>query len=418
MCFKISHSKCVKISDFSFQDLEAVWLCSDCNGKGRLKRYNPFVNMFSDSESDSNDLISKSMEHKLISNILQECRMYDTISKFNVDHGSCLPQSPDFSLFFNNIDGNFTNFDSLLVGLNKFSRSFSAIAICETNIDSNQKGLYEIKGFESFYQSKIEGKGKGSGLGLYIDEKYTCEGLPDLCICTTSIETLFLKITNTREEIVVGVVYRPPSGNVNLFLMEMERVLQSLPKDNVFIGGDFNINLHDTESKSAENFGVNIVSSGFSPTISIWTHCMPNHVATCIDNILTNALGNVRFSATVSDSVSHHLPLICSSSSDGYLLNSDPNPESKPQSITRFEFSQANSDALRLQAANLVQQNDGISQFENLVADIKLAMDECKIESPIISKPKRGANPWITPGIINSSNKKKCLVSKLEQIKT
>ena len=71
------------------------------------------------------------------------------------------------------------------------------------------------------------------------------------------------------------------------------------------------------------------------------------------------------------------------------VLNSDPNPESKPQSITRFEFSQANSDALRLQAANLVQQNDGISQFENLVADIKLAMDECKIESPIISKPKR-----------------------------
>ena len=91
MCFKISHSKCVKISDFSFQDLEAVWLCTDCNGKGRLKRYNPFVNMFSDSESDSNDLISKSTEHKLISNVLQECRMYDTISKFNVDHGSCLP---------------------------------------------------------------------------------------------------------------------------------------------------------------------------------------------------------------------------------------------------------------------------------------------------------------------------------------
>ena len=120
---------------------------------------------------------------------------------------------------------------------------------------------------------------------------------------------------------------------------------------------------------------------------------MPNHVATCIDNILTNALGNVQFSATVSDSISHHLPLICSSSSDGYLLNSDPNSESEPQTITRFEFSQANSD-------------DGISQFVNLVADVKSAMDVCKIESPIISKPKRGANPLITPGIINSSNKK------------
>ena len=187
MCFKISHSKCVKISDFSFQDLEAVWLCSDCNGKGRLKRYNPFVNMFSDSESESNDLISKSMEHKLISNILQECRMYDTISKFNVDHGSCLPQSPDFSLFFNNIDGNFTNFDSLLVGLNKFSRSFSAIAICETNINSNQKGLYEIKGLNHSTNPKLKVKVKAVVLAYILMKNILVRGFP---ICAYAPQVL------------------------------------------------------------------------------------------------------------------------------------------------------------------------------------------------------------------------------------
>ena len=272
---------------------------------------------------------------------------------------------------------------------------------------NSQKGLYDIKGFESHYQSKIEGKTKGSGLGLYIDEKYTFEELPNLSICTTSIETLFLKITNTREEIIVGVVYRPPSGNANLFLVEMERIFQSLPKDNVFIGGDFNINLHDTESKCAENFGVNIVSNGFSPTISIWTHCMPNHVATCIDNILTNAFNSVQFSATVNEGVSHHLPLICFSMSDGHLLNSDPKSESEPSTITRYEFSQTNSEALLMKAQFHVQQNDGVSQFDSLLGDVKSAIDEtCKIESPIISKSKRGDNPWITPGIINSSNKK------------
>jgi len=142
MCFKISHSKCVNKSSFIFQALESVWLCSECNGRGRLKRYNPFANMFSESEADSNDMIAKSTEYQLISNILQECRMYETVSKFNIDHsGDPRSPSPNFSMFFNNIDGNLTNFDSLVVQLSKYSLAFSAIAVCETNINSTQKGL-------------------------------------------------------------------------------------------------------------------------------------------------------------------------------------------------------------------------------------------------------------------------------------
>jgi len=365
--------------------------------------------MFSESEADSNDMIAKSTEYQLISNILQECRMYETVSKFNIDHsGDPRSPSPNFSMFFNNIDGNLTNFDSLAVELSKYSLAFSAIAVCETNINSTQKGLYDMKGYESYYQSKLEGKAKGSGLGLYIDEKYTAEVLSNLCTCSTSIETLFVKITNTREEITLGVVYRPPNGNSNLFLVELEKILQSLPKDNVFICGDFNTNLHDAESKSAENFGVSVVANGFSPTVSIWTHCMPNHVATCIDNILTNALSSVKFSATVLEGVSHHLPLICSAASDDYLLYSDPIPETKSETIFRYEFGHTNRDALKLRTESLVHDNNGItiSDFEGLLHDYKSALDEtCKTES-MASESKRTNTPWITPGLVNSSNKK------------
>ena len=48
---------------------------------------------------------------------------------------------------------------------------------------------------------------------------------------TDSLETLFVKLTNLDEPVIVGVVYRPPSGDTNLFQSEFRDVLSSLPTD-------------------------------------------------------------------------------------------------------------------------------------------------------------------------------------------
>ena len=43
--------------------------------------------------------------------------------------------------------------------------------------------------------------------------------------------------------VTVGIVYRPPSGQLRDFLKEWERVLSVLPGKDVVIMGDFNIDL-------------------------------------------------------------------------------------------------------------------------------------------------------------------------------
>ena len=85
------------------------------------------------------------------------------------------PQSSNFSLYFNNIDGNKTNFNSLIVDLNRIGHQFSAIGLAETNIDSSLSNLYQIPDYSSFYQSTIEGKEKGTGVALYVNKVFNSE---------------------------------------------------------------------------------------------------------------------------------------------------------------------------------------------------------------------------------------------------
>ena len=67
-------------------------------------------------------------------------------------------------------------------------------------------------------------------------------------IVSPDIETLFLSITNTPKPVTVGVVYRPPNGNILLFLKKYQQIINSLQDKSSYIMGDFNINLHNNSS--------------------------------------------------------------------------------------------------------------------------------------------------------------------------
>ena len=78
----------------------------------------------------------------------------------------------------------------------------------------------------------------------------TFEDIPVLSMCTPDIEYLTVSITNTAEPYTVAVIYRPPSGNLQLFNQELLNFMSQLPDKNVFIMGDFNINLHNITNKT------------------------------------------------------------------------------------------------------------------------------------------------------------------------
>ena len=107
-----------------------------------------------------------------------------------------------------------------------------------------------------------------------------------------------------------GVIYRPPSGEINKFIETMQSIVSTLPKNNVYILGDFNIDLLKESSKDMEMFEDFFLQYGYVPTISIPTHKRHNCRSTCIYNILTNSCESVMLSGTLPDhKIGEHTPI-------------------------------------------------------------------------------------------------------------
>ena len=128
-------------------------------------------------------------------------------------------------------------------------------------------------------------------------------------LTTPNLETLFVTISHNSNPITVGVLYRPPNGNINDSLTELATILEALPKKSVYLMGDFNINLHKDNSKAVSDFEEVILSTGYTPLISVYTHEKPGCNETCIDNILTNEVESILLSGTIKDKLLHHLPI-------------------------------------------------------------------------------------------------------------
>ena len=115
-------------------------------------------------------------------------------------------------------------------------------------------------------------------------------------------------MTNSNTPVTIGVIYRPPSGDIDKALIELSEILDILPK-NSYIGGDFNIDLLKDNHKYIEEFEEVTMSRGFYPLISTITHEKPGCSGSCIDNFITNDIEKVLISGTIDDKISHHFPI-------------------------------------------------------------------------------------------------------------
>ena len=109
----------------------------------------------------------------------------------------------------------------------------------------------------------------------------------------------------------VGVVYRPPNSNFNDFLSELRGIIKTLPKTVIYLMGDFNLDLHKSESRSnVEAFKELFISEGLFPVISLATHPNPSTKSkSCIDNIFTNRVETINQSGVVVNNGTAHSPI-------------------------------------------------------------------------------------------------------------
>ena len=385
-CDCVMHHKCHKKLNSS-RALDEFY-CNNCLHLAVI-RYKPF---HLDSDNDDNleidDILVK------VNQIHDNCNSY-TANEFNSTF--CNQMNDNSSILFQNIDGNKSNFDSLALETKRFNNKFSIIALAETNVGPELSSLYQLTGYNSFYQNTISDKSKGTGVALYICDTLSATVNGNFSSVTDDLETLFVSISSSDSPVTVGVVYRPPSGDIDSALSELSDLLTDLPRGSYLVG-DFNIDLHEKNSKIVQKYEDILFSNGFFPLISLATHEKPGCKASCIDNILSNDLDSIIATGTLKDHITHHSPIF-----QIFSRNLD-STKTDPKYKQYYDYCQSNVDKFLNVLGDELDKSE-IPDFTKFHEIYKECIDKtCKLEVPKCSKRTTQNNPWITPGLIVSIN--------------
>ena len=180
-------------------------------------------------------------------------------------------------------------------------------------------------------------------------------------------------------------------------------MINVLPLDNVWLTGDFNVDLLQYGTSSFEQV---IYTHNFIPTISLATH-ERNSTPSLIDNILTNSTKNFLKSGGLESKVSDHHPIFCFFDCPSKASSNDA------CSPPKYDYCESNvnqflSDISEELKSTEFDYNSEVC-FEKFVEILNENIENnFKTDEAVLKKSKRNRllNPWITGGIIASVNKK------------
>ena len=191
---------------------------------------------------------------------------------------------------------------------------FKIVAFSETWLNETTFALYNIPEYNMEHNFRSERR--GGGVGLYIHNSIEYSLRTDLDIFNDIIESKFIQIRKesfgTDQDIVVGVIYRPPNTDLKTFNEICSTLVSKLQSESklVYLAGDYNINLLSAERHFLTSGFLEIMFSNmFVPLINKPTR-ITNTSATIIDNIFTNCKKfDDSFSGILYTDMTDHLPI-------------------------------------------------------------------------------------------------------------
>ena len=111
---------------------------------------------------------------------------------------------------------NMNKFDSYL---NNLKNEFPIIALSETWLTENNCDRYGIDGYNA--KHNFRPNGGGGGVSIYIKDFIHYTTRDELCFQNKTLDTLFIEINkdqfNKKQNIIIGVIYRPPDTDMKEF---------------------------------------------------------------------------------------------------------------------------------------------------------------------------------------------------------
>ncbi len=253
----------------------------------------------------------------------------------------------DLSFLHMNVRSLSCHFDELQYLLSTLNISFDVVAVSET-WDSFERPLsinVEIPGY-TFFSSKSHSQ--NGGVGLYIK---TCLGpvaRPDLKSDNNDFETVWAEIPTTKERnTLICCSYRHPSTEIENYTDYIQMTLSnsSVVNKQVFILGDFNINLLNYDSHTpTKDFVSLLLSQHFLPFIIHPTRVSENS-STIIDNIFSNVCDFDTKSGNILTQIADHFPQ--------FLIVEKAGITNKSTSYFQHDYSNFNKERFLADFSNL-----------------------------------------------------------------
>ena len=185
----------------------------------------------------------------------------------------------------------------------------------ETWLREHSCNLYGLENYD-FVENHRKDK-TGGGVGIFVYKSVQFKERNDLCLFDEYIECVIIEVDksvfNTRGNLVLVVLYRPPNTDVKIFIQKLNIILDQIKRERklCYIMGDYNINILNYESNSATaEFVDTMYAFTFLPLINRPTR-ITQYSATLIDNIFTNNLchDDLCFQGILVSDVSDHFPV-------------------------------------------------------------------------------------------------------------
>ena len=237
----------------------------------------------------------------------------------------------------------------------------------------------------------------------------------DLNYDITCAESLFIEIIKPRgENIIVGVVYRPPAQDVKEFVTNTDSLINKISRENkiCYIMGDFNLNLLNCQNhKLTSEFLDTMYSNMFSPLITRPTR-ITSYNATLIDNIFTNNLDNCSFSGLFFTDISDHLPIFCLPYNQEQVNKLDKNIHVVFRDNNNVNVSKFRDKLGNINWVGICRPDDPINMYSKFLHEFMEMFNTC---FPLCKKKVRSINlskPWMTKGLLISIKRKNKLYKK------
>ena len=357
-------------------------------------------------------------ENELDFNHQLTCNYYDT--KEFLKSNFC--SNKNFSVLHLNIHSIQKHIEELTNLLIILNHKFDILAICESKLNKDPITNLEIPGYQQPIITKTEST-KG-GTMLYVANGINFKPRKDLEIYDSkNLESTFIEIINPKESNhIVGVVYRHPNMNSSQFIDDKLNSLfgkLSLEQNNkIYIAGDFNYDLLKTsQHQDTSEFYDKITSNLFIPLITVPTKINRNN-NTLIDNILTNEFKPDTISGNLTVTISDHLP--------SFVITPRNNRLHVPKkhniylrNTKNFDRENFILDILDINWDDTNIPSDVNQSFNHFIDSINRVIDKYMPLKKLTKKEyKRRLKPWITPGILNSIDRKNKLYKRYSKTKS